>query len=60
VLTALECKGLEYDGVVVARPERIASAASPEVGARLLYVVLTRATQHLICVTADPAWPQTG
>jgi hypothetical protein len=60
VLTALECKGLEYDGVVVARPERIAAAASPEVGARLLYVVLTRATQHLICVTADPAWPQTG
>ncbi|HEX8001809.1 MAG TPA: UvrD-helicase domain-containing protein [Mycobacteriales bacterium] len=50
-VTPLDCKGLEFDGVVVARPERIAAEPTPEIGARMLYVVLTRATQHLICVT---------
>ena len=58
VVTPLESKGLEFDGVVVARPERIAEFGSPAVGARLLYVVLTRATQHLVCVTCDPGWPR--
>ncbi|HEU0130328.1 MAG TPA: UvrD-helicase domain-containing protein [Mycobacteriales bacterium] len=57
VLTALECKGLEFDGVVVAGPERIAAPVAPEVAARTLYVVLTRATRHLVCVTADAHWP---
>jgi DNA helicase IV len=59
VVTALECKGLEYDGVAVAQPERIAAlGATPAIGARLLYVVLTRATQHLVCVTTSAAWSQ--
>ncbi|HEV2890252.1 MAG TPA: UvrD-helicase domain-containing protein [Frankiaceae bacterium] len=57
-LTPWECKGLEFDGVVVARPERIAVEPDPSVGARSLYVVLTRATQHLVCVTTTD-WPAT-
>lgn len=56
-LTPWECKGLEFDGVVVARPERIARDPDEAVGARSLYVVLTRATQHLLCVTTSPDWP---
>jgi DNA helicase IV len=53
VMTPYECKGLEFDGVVVVSPERI--AAEPGVGPRALYVVLTRATQHLIGVTSGAA-----
>ncbi len=59
VVTAQQSKGLEYDGVVVVDPDRIV-AESPG-GTRLLYVALTRPTQHLI--TIDPhdraAWRPT-
>ncbi len=45
VLTGLDTKGLEFDGIVVVRPEEI-EAESPT-GRATLYVVLTRATQLL-------------
>jgi len=45
-------KGLEFDGVVVVEPARIV-AESPQ-GLRALYVALTRATQRLTVVHADP------
>ncbi len=45
-------KGLELDGVVVVEPARIVSD-SPH-GLRALYVALTRATQRLAVVHADP------
>ncbi len=44
VLTAWECKGLGFD-------------QRPAIAPRLRYVVLTRATRHLVCVTAEPGWP---
>jgi hypothetical protein len=53
VMEPYECKGLEFDGVVVVAPETIAAQPTPAVGARTLYVVLTRATQQLVCVTTD-------
>ncbi len=46
VLTALEAKGLEHDGVLVVDPDAIV-AESPG-GERVLYVALTRATQRLV------------
>jgi len=45
-------KGLELDGVVVVEPGRIV-AEEPQ-GLRALYVALTRATQRLTIVHADP------
>jgi DNA helicase IV len=45
VLAPAESKGLEFDAVVVAEPERIVS--DDEKGYRLLYVSLTRTTRHL-------------
>lgn len=45
VLNGLDTKGLEFDGIVVVRPEEI-EAESPT-GRATLYVVLTRATQLL-------------
>ncbi|MGI8695371.1 MAG: HelD family protein [Mycobacteriales bacterium] len=53
VLSPLECKGMEYDGVLVVEPDRIV-AESP-MGDRLLYVALTRATQRLITLRSGPA-----
>jgi DNA helicase IV len=55
VLAAASAKGLEFDAVVVAEPASIAA----EVGAagrglRLLYVALTRPTQHLSIVSSMP------
>ena len=50
VVTSVEAKGLEYDGVVVVAPDEIV-AESPG-GIRSLYVALTRPTQRL--VTLDP------
>ena len=52
VLTAVQAKGLEYDGVLVVSPDDIA-AESPG-GARSLYVALTRPTQRLVTVDATP------
>jgi DNA helicase IV len=50
VVTSLQSKGLEYDGVLVVEPDRVV-AESPG-GVRSLYVALTRPTQRL--VTLDP------
>jgi hypothetical protein len=49
VLTGLETKGLEFDGIVVVDPEQV-EAESPT-GRATLYVVLTRATQQLTLVS---------
>lgn len=48
VLTGLDTKGLEFDGIVVVRPEEI--EAESATGRATLYVVLTRATQLLTTV----------
>ena len=55
VVTALQAKGLEYDGVVVVSPDGIVAEAPG--GARVLYVALTRATQRMVTVDVDTsAW----
>ncbi|MEU2662206.1 AAA family ATPase [Micromonospora sp. NPDC007220] len=50
VVTSLEAKGMEYDGVVLVAPGEI--RADPGSGVRTLYVALSRATQRL--TTVDP------
>ncbi|MCW3843165.1 AAA family ATPase [Micromonospora yasonensis] len=50
VVTSLQAKGMEYDGVVLVAPSEI--RADPGSGVRTLYVALSRATQRL--VTLDP------
>ena len=56
VVTALQAKGLEYDGVLVVDPDAIAAESAG--GLRSLYVALTRPTQRLITLDLgpDPAW----
>ncbi|MBA8794329.1 DNA helicase IV [Friedmanniella endophytica] len=56
VVLPLQAKGLEYDAVVVVDPDEIV-ATSPG-GVRVLYVALTRPTQRLVTVDANPgaAW----
>lgn len=54
VLDVLEAKGLEFDAAVICAPETIA-AQSPR-GLRVLYVAVSRATQRLTVLTADPVW----
>lgn len=49
VLTGLDTKGLEFDGIVVLRPEEI--EAESATGRATLYVVLTRATQLLTTIS---------
>ena len=49
VLTGLETKGLEFDGIVVVAPDEI--EAESLTGRATLYVVLTRATQRMVTVT---------
>jgi len=49
VLTGLDTKGLEFDGIVVVRPEEI--EAESVTGRSTLYVVLTRATQLLATIS---------
>jgi hypothetical protein len=49
VLTGLDTKGLEFDGIVVVRPQEI--EAESVTGSATLYVVLTRATQLLTVLT---------
>ncbi|MFT4009424.1 MAG: AAA family ATPase [Nocardioidaceae bacterium] len=49
VLTGLETKGLEFDGIVVVEPIEIETESST--GRATLYVVLTRATQRLILIS---------
>ena len=48
VLTGLDTKGLEFDGIVVVRPQEIEDESAT--GRSTLYVVLTRATQLLTTV----------
>ncbi|RRD47558.1 UvrD-helicase domain-containing protein [Tessaracoccus sp. OH4464_COT-324] len=57
VVTALQAKGLEYDGVAVVGPDEIVAEAP---GAeRVLYVALTRATQRMVAIDIDSArWRQ--
>jgi DNA helicase IV len=54
VVTSLEAKGMEYDGVLVVDPPAIV-AESPS-GVRTLYVALSRATQRLTTIATDDAW----
>ncbi|GAA2451889.1 AAA family ATPase [Actinomadura vinacea] len=54
VLDVLEAKGLEFDAAVIVAPETVATQ-SPR-GLRVLYVAVSRATQHLTVLTADPTW----
>ncbi|WP_205472815.1 UvrD-helicase domain-containing protein [Nocardioides sp. SYSU D00038] len=49
VLTGLDTKGLEFDGIVVVRPQEIEDESAT--GTATLYVVLTRATQLLTTVS---------
>ncbi|MCW2781636.1 MAG: putative helicase protein [Marmoricola sp.] len=46
VLTGLDTKGLEFDGIIVVEPDEIERESTT--GRATLYVVLTRATQRLI------------
>jgi hypothetical protein len=56
VVTPVDAKGLEYDGVLVITPDDIV-AESPG-GVRALYVALTRSTQRLVTLDAalDAGW----
>jgi AAA domain len=54
IVTALQAKGMEYDGVVLVEPAEIRADAKS--GVRTLYVALSRATQRLTTVGTDPAW----
>ncbi|MDN4160934.1 HelD family protein [Nocardioides abyssi] len=49
VLTGLDTKGLEFDGIVVVRPQEIEDESLT--GRATLYVVLTRATQLLTTIS---------
>lgn len=51
IVPALAAKGLEFDAVVVVEPARIVEDAP--FGLRLLYIALTRPTQHLSVVHAE-------
>lgn len=51
VVTSLQAKGLEYDGVLVLSPDEIIAEAPN--GVRVLYVALTRATQRMITLDVD-------
>jgi DNA helicase IV len=49
VLTGLDTKGLEFDGIVVVRPQEIEDESAT--GRATLYVVLTRATRLLTTIS---------
>jgi DNA helicase IV len=49
VLTGLQTKGLEFDGIIVVQPEEI--EAESATGRGTLYVVLTRATQRMVTLS---------
>ena len=49
LLTGLDTKGLEFDGIVVVRPQELEDESAT--GRATLYVVLTRATQLLTTVS---------
>jgi hypothetical protein len=52
VVSSLEAKGMEYDGVVLVEPAEIRAGA--ESGVRTLYVALSRATQRLTILSTHP------
>jgi DNA helicase IV len=52
LVTPVQSKGLEYDGVLVVSPDDVV-AESPG-GVRALYVALTRPTQRLVTLDAAP------
>jgi hypothetical protein len=54
VVTGLDAKGMEYDGVVVVEPAALAAEGAS--GVRTLYVALSRATQRLTTVGSDDSW----
>nr|WP_219632415.1 UvrD-helicase domain-containing protein [Haloechinothrix aidingensis] len=54
VAGSLDCKGLEYDAVVLVEPAEF--LAESMAGRRGLYVAMTRATQRLTVLTSDPDW----
>lgn len=54
VVTGLDAKGMEYDGVVVVEPGALAAEGTN--GVRTLYVALSRATQRLTTVATSGAW----
>jgi DNA helicase IV len=56
-LTAVDAKGLEFDGVVVADPEAIALESPGPTGMARLYVALTRATTRLTILAPTPPGP---
>jgi DNA helicase IV len=51
VMQAISAKGLEFDAVVVVEPSEVITEAPR--GLRLLYVALSRPTQHLSVIHAD-------
>jgi DNA helicase IV len=52
LVSPMQAKGLEFDGVVVVEPALVVGGT--EAGGRLLYVALTRAVQELTIVHAEP------
>jgi DNA helicase IV len=56
-LTAVDAKGLEFDGVVVADPEAIVRDAPGTAGMARLYVALTRTTTRLTILAPTPPGP---
>ena len=56
-LTAVDAKGLEFDGVVVADPEAIVRESPGATGMARLYVALTRATTRLTIIAPTPPRP---
>jgi DNA helicase IV len=58
IVAPQDCRGLEFDAVVVVEPEVL--AAEQIHGHRLLYVALTRSTKYLTVVHAGAALPMPG
>lgn len=56
-LTAVDAKGLEFDGVVVVDPEAIVGESPGTTGMARLYVALTRATTRLTILAPSPPGP---
>lgn len=54
VVGSLDSKGLEYDAVVLLEPAELITESLT--GGRVLYVALTRATQHLTVLTSTDDW----
>jgi len=57
LFTAVDSKGLEFDGVVVTDPEAIVRDSPGTSGMARLYVALTRATTRLTILAPTPPGP---